>query len=442
MTPRSKFEAEDGISLVEVLVAILVLGLIMGAMAQTLVGSLQSAQAQERQVHATSLTRQLVEEARGLPWPKLGLCEDDIPAVFPGGTYDYADGSSEVLVPISMQDEICAGVGDPPLQPRTTIERNGVAYTVTTVVTWHDDPLDNDASGNDADPEDLKRILVRADWEIRGQPRSTIIESFVAEDAYAPPLVAEVLHEGGVNYTYLNAYDGDGTNDGLTQTPVVLRVTAAVPQSGVEVTWTNADGSTVTRGLGSADKLVWTHTIPPGDTDFTANRLSNGETVFEFTAREAATARVGNTFARGLFLIEPSGVGVRDERLIGADGVQVSSVRVASGQTCGPYTLSIFVDGLLRSDFVTAVWTDGLGQQEMRAGEEDSTRMGATFSATLPISPLPAGGGTPPASVTVSFFLQRVGDGLTLGKEPSTADTSSWDPNEPFAVTEVASCTG
>lgn len=441
MTPRPSPGYEEGISLVEMLVAILVLGIIMAAMAQSLVGSLRSAQAQERQVHATSLTRQLIEEARGVPWPQLGICEDDVAATFPAGTFEYPDGSVEVVVPISMTDDACDPLSSAAIRAVETIERNGVAYTVRTVITWHDDPLDDDASGNDSDPDDLKRVLVQADWEHRGTPRMSTIESFVSEDNFSPPLVAEVLHADGKPYTYLESYAG-GTDDGLTQTPVVLRVTAAVPQSGIEARWQNADGGTIVRGMESSDKIVWTHTIPKGDPDFEANRLSNGEIVFEFTAREAATARATTTFGRGLFLIEPSAVGVSQERLTGASGAAIEVIQVVadSRQICDvPLRLSVFAEGLLRSDFVTVVWTDGLGQQEMQAAPEGAGPSGSTFSSEVPATTFP-GGGDLPATVTVSFILQRVGDGLTI-PDP-IPETAPWEPNADFTVQEVTTCAG
>lgn len=439
---------EDGITLVEVMVAIVLLGIILSAMAQSLVTSMTAAQAQERQVHATSLSRQLVEEVRGLPWPQLGLCDDDVTATFPSGTYEYPDGTTETVVRLSMSDDICSPISEAPVRPTATVERNGVEYTVTTVITWHDDPVDGTAAaGTDDDPDDLKHLLVETSWDHRGDPASTVSEAYVAEDAFTPVLIPEVLHAGGVSYTYLHHYDGEdegaAENDGLTQTDVVLRVTASVPQSGVNVRWLTADGTYISPvPMSSTDKLEWTYTIEEGSPDFDVNRLSNGETVFEFTGSDDATGELTVAFARGLFLIEPAGVGVSDVGLIGpAGGAPGTTLRVLpDGQLCGPYTLTTFADGLLRSDFVTAVWTDGLGQQEMRAaGGDDADPTGARFTSTLMGSVAADDTGALPATVTVSFYLQRIGDGLTVGQDPATS-TPPWSPSVDLTVEEVASC--
>lgn len=451
MTERPRFAEEEGISLIEVLVAIMLLGLIMGAMARSLTTSLFSTQKQERQVHATSLVRELLEEARGLPWTQLGLCQDDVAATWgipPGGTYSHASGP-ETVVQLAMQNDICSPLSDAPLRAASQQVRNGVTYDLLTVVTWTDDPLDGTkAAGTDADGEDLKHVWVQATWDSRGQPATTVSETYVAEDATSPVLSTEVIHDpptAAVTYTYLNKYDGLDNNDGLTQEDVLLRATATTPQSGVVVRWLKADGNYISPiGMTPADGgHTFTWTIPNGSPDFDMNRLANGETVFEFTASDAATGRQTVVFDRGLFLIEPGGVGVSSATLIDASG-PASTLRVdTSGVPCTPTRMEIFVDGLLRSDFSTAAWTGGLsGQQSMEGVETSLAHRGASFKADIqgPVGGLVDSDGdevVDSGSVTASFYLQRNGDSYTLGQNPATTSMTTWDPQRTFAV-EVA----
>lgn len=458
MNRRSRFRDEEGISIVEMLVAIVLLGLIMGGMARSLVVTMMSAQGQERQVRATSLARELMEEARGVSWEQLGLCQDDIDAEFSSGTYTFPDGD-KVVVPLSMSSSICSPIEDAPLRPVRVITRDDVDYEVRVVVGWHDDPIDGVAP-SDTEPDDLKHLLVAVSWGHQGQDLSTQMESFVGEDAFTPVLTPTVLQEDAsgnpASVTYLNRYDGvdeaPNENDGLTQTDVLLTVTTSTPQSAVTARWLKADGTYISPvAMLKVDALTWEHLIPNGSPDFESNRLANGETIFEFTGTDEATSATSVAYARGLFLIERIGVGVSAVGVLEPDGSgPTTTLRAdAAGTLCGPYTLTVFADGLLRSDFVRAVWTHDLGTSEMQnSGSGSADARGAGFTASLSgsvplVSDAAEEDGTRPVDqVTVSFYLERVGDGHTVGSDPlaDPPPTPPWTPSQSFTVEEVASC--
>lgn len=66
------------------------------------------------------------------------------------------------------------------LATTTTETLNGTTYTLTTEVTWRDDPEDG-ISLADADPHDYKMVKVEAAWLEGGRTDSLALSSFVAD---------------------------------------------------------------------------------------------------------------------------------------------------------------------------------------------------------------------------------------------------------------------
>lgn len=360
---------EAGISLVEVLVAIVILGVVLGAMARTLTTSLIGVQLQERQVQATALMQETLEQVNGVEWEDAGLCESAAQAHFgTPSTYVYPDGPEEDVVVLADSDATCAGT--PLLVPERTVTREGVPYVVETVVTWSDDPGD-DVSGTDPNsPQDVKHVLVAVSWDQRGENLSVENQTYIAPNALEQPVRTQVEHTTGFTYTYLT------TADSLTKTDVYLRAFTVTPQSGITVTWTKADGTSVGPQAmvnSSGDGLTWQLLIPNGSPEYTINHLPNGETLFTFTAEDAATADTTVVLDRGLFLFEPSGHVVTSSTL-------PSTIRVKDGVAC-TFDLRLTVQGALTSDLVSANWTNGPTETALTA--IGSTATGATFEATF-----------------------------------------------------------
>lgn len=368
VTQRSRLAEEEGISLVEMLVAIFVLAIVMGAMANALTSALFSSQGQERHVQATAQLQQSIEQANGVAWEDAGLCESAAVAHFGGSTYTHADGTTEAIVVLDDNDETCTGT--PLLVPERVVTRQGVDYTVETVLSWTDDPLD-DVSGVDPNsPQDLKHVLITVAWEHRGSPVSVRNETFLAPNALEQPIRTQVEHTGGSSFTYLTAADN------LTVTDVYLRAFTVVPQSAVTVEWARIDGSSV--GQQSMENVngrgtEWRFLIPNGSPEFTINKLANGETLFRFTATDAATGTAATVLDRGLFLIEQSGHTV--------SGTTVpASIRLVTGVACS-FTVSVNVQGALSSDLVSVTWTNGPTETALTVTAVNEN--GASFAHTF-----------------------------------------------------------
>lgn len=367
MIERSRFADEEGISLVEMLISIVLLSIILGAMARSLTTALFSAQGQERQVQATAQLQESLEQINGVRWADAGLCRAAVTAHFGGTTYTHEDGTTEPLVLLDDSDETCTA---PILVPARTVTRAGVDYTVETVLTWTDDPSD-DVSGTDPNsPQDLKHALVSVEWEHQGSPRSVSNETYLAPNALEKPVRTQVEHSSGQSFTYL------WTDTNLTKTDVYLRVFTVVPQSGITVTWARQDGSMVAPQPMTdvnGKQTEWRLLIPNGSPEFAINQLPNGETLFQFSATDAATATAQSFLDRGLFVIEEAG------HTVTATTVP-TSVRIKDGVAC-PFTVEVFVRGALTSDLVSATWTNGPTETALTAVGSNST--GTSFRATF-----------------------------------------------------------
>lgn len=378
MIERSRFSEEEGISLVEMLVAIMVLALLFGALAQSLTTSLFSVQRQERQVHATALAAALAESAVSLPWGSVGLCEGDAATVHTGTDFTYPSGDLEPLVLIEDDDPVCT---DPPLTAREVIERANNDYRVDTVITWHDDVQDNTGPGG-TDPnttEDLKRILITVAWDVRGQPNVHTTETFLTPEGAEIGFRTRVDHDGGLGYTYVDP----ATN--LTLTPVYLRLFTGTKQRDVKVEWEviadDASTQTITRWMSdsASDGRNWVLLIDNGSPDLAINKLRNAQVLFTFTATDAGDPAVVNQVTdRGLFLIHPDGYGIRE-----ISGSPLSqTVPVVDGVAC-EFDVSVFVAGALSSDPATFRWSDETTLTSLTVPQDGTSFEGTAYTLTV-----------------------------------------------------------
>lgn len=410
VTQRSRLAEEEGISLVEMLVAIMILGLVMGAMATSLTTSLFGVQGQERQVRATALVSEILEQAAGLGWSDVGLCETAAVNHFGGGTYTYDDGTQEDLVTLEDTEAVCQPPSTHPLLPLQTLVRSDVSYALETVVSWKDDPLDGLGAADPDTTEDLKHIWVRARWEHRGEPREHVNATFIAPGALVQEITAEILHdrdEDGTaddDFTYLDAADS------LTKSQTSLRVRTIRPQSAVTAEWVLANGNSVgDRAMTALDSTgaLWGLVIPKGSPDVIINQLSNGETRFSFKATDAASGVVVTVVKRGLFLIEPIGMSI-------AWSGGPPAIRVRSDGVACPFSAVVYARGALSSDIATGTWSSPMSTSDgLVAATTDAE--GATFERTY----TGIGGLGDASSLTLRVDVERVTD---LATESRTFD--------------------
>ena len=133
-----RLRSDDGISLVEMLVSIVLLGLVLAALGNTLFTSMAAARQNEGLTQATAVANEQLEKLQAMRWGD--------------------------LVP-----------GSPPIIPDVT--KDGTTYDVTTEVAWVSQPL-------------YKRFVVELDWVENNKPHSIRVEGRRARrsgDGAPPP---------------------------------------------------------------------------------------------------------------------------------------------------------------------------------------------------------------------------------------------------------------
>jgi len=146
---RTRLHSEDGFTIVEVIVAMIVLLIGMLGVLSLLTGALRTTAVNNQRVGATNVARELVETARGL---------------------DFDDLTSG-LVATRLQAR-GLGSGSP-----WTITRRGVSFTVVTTTCTFDDPADGyaptapanacnaNATGADSNGDDFRRTTFTVSWK-------------------------------------------------------------------------------------------------------------------------------------------------------------------------------------------------------------------------------------------------------------------------------------
>lgn len=134
-------DGDDGISLVEMLVALLILGVAMTAMTSSVYAALASSRVAQDEVNAAQRITEVVEDLLGRPLAEVA------PAAHDGRTV--------------------------PAYPSVTLR--SVTYTTVTEVWWVDDPCNGSAvpAAGAGDPrKDYLRMQVSVSWAVGGTARS------------------------------------------------------------------------------------------------------------------------------------------------------------------------------------------------------------------------------------------------------------------------------
>lgn len=136
-----RLDGDAGISLVEMMVALVILGVAMMAMTSSVYAALASSRGAQDQVNAAQRITEVVEDLLRRPLAEIAPTAHD-------------------------------GVTAPAYGPVT---RRGVTYTAVTAVRWGDDPCNGSAvpAVGAADPrKDYLRMRVTVSWTVGGTPQS------------------------------------------------------------------------------------------------------------------------------------------------------------------------------------------------------------------------------------------------------------------------------
>lgn len=333
---------EQGMTLVEVMVALVIVGVVLSALASALGTTLRAVRGQEATTQATAAINDILEEVNRVDYDEAVLCTTTATTEFSGTTFE---GENLVLsaAPCGASDEVLA---------RRTVTRDGRDYDVRTAITWADDAADGLGTSADANgTQDIKRIVVDVSWASDGRPRSARNMAFRAPQSLDQLITAEVVADDGS--AFITIAD-DVADNGENAEAFTLRAFAREKLSSVQVSWIDRTGATESHPMTAvnSDGLVWEYRLHSNFGPF-----ANGGTLFDFDAT-STTSETELVAARGLFLYDPMVVipnnGVVVQRSF--DTLSISSV---DGTVCPGQAMWMDVEGAIRSDLSEAVWISG-----------------------------------------------------------------------------------
>lgn len=136
--------SDEGFTLVEMLIALVILGFVMMAMASVAVGSFGSVRSSNAQAVANQVANEVIEELRSRPFDSVSP---------PGTSTQYS-----------------------PVLGQQTVK--GTTFTPTATVLWVNDPCNGPASGTTRASYDYLRFNVVVAWSVKGTAKSVTVDSF------------------------------------------------------------------------------------------------------------------------------------------------------------------------------------------------------------------------------------------------------------------------
>lgn len=159
----------DGLTIVELLIALFIVMLTFAVLASTVIASFASIRNNEARVRGVALANELVEEMATIPWMQLGLYEDD-------DRLDLSEVDEDEGEILEFEDEavvLLTDDADPIPSHKDDIERDGRTYQVKRWVTWVEED----------DRPELKRMVAIVEWEVAGRDFTIRSDALRAPDA-------------------------------------------------------------------------------------------------------------------------------------------------------------------------------------------------------------------------------------------------------------------
>lgn len=426
---RDRSRDEGGLTLVEMMVAILVIGVILTTLASVLVTTLRTIVHNERETAATALAQQEIERLQAAPWEQAGLLEDEVADPPPDWAARVTDGTfeGEELVLIAPPE---GAEARPAQAPRlesdlADLEMDTFDFTVHRYVTWVD------RTGNDV-PE-TRRFTVIVSWSVLGIDRA-----ITASGERSPTQSESEADEYGLRI--LNFWRSpdpaslDESGELLSGLTIEVRLNAGISSAELHhysaevVEILDADGLVVDEQIdyelrtlamtGSVSPIsgehnaVWTLTLPQGSGPFvdgTMPLLFVGQTTYGTTITARGSVRLLGSDRSGNYPLPPGPGQVEDgdlsesvdddaaeEDVTPGTDVQITSMDILD-QACrdpstwrmtAPVRLRIQTTGMTTQDVAEVTYgyraRANTGQGHLREVTESmGVIVGGTFEFTL-----------------------------------------------------------
>lgn len=382
-----RLRADDyGISLVEVLVSIVILGIALAAFAGTITSALATITSDEQVVRGNQLAADLVEDVRSLPWACIGFAATDS---------DYVPGPATVTV-----DTASGCTGAPP--PRMTADTrtvDGQPYRVTRTIDWVDVA---DVPGT----QNHKIITVSLDWTVRGNAYTTSTSSIRIPTTQEVPLdaVDTTCTPGSIARLSVTPTIVEIATSGQTNETISVVVDTCSPSSTVRL-----DAVTVGDFLLTpinAEKTSWRIAMAVGTPNFQPGTLDWVVTATSTTSAVPVTATQTMTFfyANTLPPLDVTAITPTAILCVNENGTDQQRLRNA-------VSVTITLEGMtaVSQGTVTLGWTSV--NNTTPATLQSATATGSTWRATIPV-----GTRFTDASTTLSAIAIRAADNASASE--------------------------
>lgn len=364
-----RLRQEEGVSLVETLVGILLLGVVLMALGSTLTGSMAAARQDESLTHGTALATEVLEELHAVPWAHLGFYNNDGPhwrAIVPelGGLSTVSRGT----LPASPEPDR--------LVPMRTVNRDGKTYSVRTDIVWQASPR-------------YIRMRVQVTWSDGTATRNVTLEGRRmrrSSDSGGLSMAPEgfVIKVFNVNPDPMPLTSG-GLTVGSTEyggAAGLIEVETNEPAQSVTVTWAPSRSATLTAVSGSGN-LRWTAPVPAnqsyshGYVTFTATATRQGAPTTQYVDQTAAM------FAYPVAVTALNWDTNNNRSYVGSATLTGDRICInATNQVRNNHPFNVTFQGLGDDDIVTLVRTNLAGALFPMAFQAPVTN-GGSFSVTL-----------------------------------------------------------
>jgi Tfp pilus assembly protein PilV len=173
---------DDGVSLVETIVALLIAAGVLMALAAATVTSLKSTLVSRQNQQASDIATQLVEKARAMPYGAMTMVTADVP----GGDANVTGAvSTGYLANAGTGSAECAAItaGGSLTSHVVTLTRNKTPFTAKTYITYP-----GVSTGCNTAYASVRRVTVVVTWSTAGKARTRRLSTLVADTVRGLPL--------------------------------------------------------------------------------------------------------------------------------------------------------------------------------------------------------------------------------------------------------------
>jgi prepilin-type N-terminal cleavage/methylation domain-containing protein len=399
-------DRDDGFTVIEMVVALLIIGIVAAGFLGVTVSTLKSARWHEQVSKANSLAQDRLEKIVTQPWASIGLYAAD-----PGYTATVGGEPTVSLTASPRKASV-------PL-PVDTTTMSGVTYTVNTSITWRDDVSDNvpaTAAGVDSDgtTQDVKHVTVNVTWTTQNHPGTVTLEDLRAPTATeVTPVVTTAAMTVIVNAPGTQQL----TTAGMLNSAMTVTATTSKTASSATLKFaTRAGVQSVSMTSGSGG-TSWTTVLPT-----TTGPFDTGSTTFSVVAASSSGQTTGKT---DVLLAVGTG-GSATLSVSAAPSQQLSTIGTLSQAVAITATGSTNISSATVS-FPTATGT----LTRTMAGS------GSTFSYTVPVDSTTYNTGTETFTIAVTFTDNTTRTGLVsiqLLTASLPPDVTALVVNSPFTT--------